>query len=102
MHQQQHVGAAFTEEDEGAQQQEQHLAASEAMVAELQKQLAEAQEHGQLLQQLILQQHVEKQSLEQQVEQLQAFAQQQQDKLAHSEEIISRMQSLAGRLATIR
>jgi hypothetical protein len=72
------------------------------MVAELQKQLAEAQEHGQLLQQQILQEHVEKQSLQQQVEQLHAFAQQQQDKLAHSEEIISRMQSLADRLATIR
>uniref|UniRef100_A0A383WK78 Uncharacterized protein n=1 Tax=Tetradesmus obliquus TaxID=3088 RepID=A0A383WK78_TETOB len=103
IHQQHHEGTASAKEDEDAQQvQQQQLAASMALVEQLQSQLAEAQEQRLWLQQQVMQHQVENQSLQQLVQQLQTFAQQQQEKLAYSDEIISWMQSLAGRLATIR
>lgn len=103
VHQQHQEGTASAKEDEDAQQvQQQQLAASMALVEQLQSQLAEAQEQRLWLQQQVMQHQVENQSLQQLVQQLQTFAQQQQEKLAYSDEIISRMQSLAGRLATIR
>lgn len=78
------------------------LADLQQQVQHLRQQQAQQQEEKWQLQQQLLQHQEEQQLLKHELAQLQTFAQQQEEKLAVSEEIISRMQGLANRLGSIR